>query len=110
MTAVSETQPLNKEQKLAFIAAWLGWAFDGLDGFLYTLVAGPFVAALLTHNNVPPDPGEVVQKAAWIQGAFLIGWALGGAIFGRIGDRIGRTKTLTITILIYALFTATLAK
>jgi MFS family permease len=105
MTAVSETQPLNRDQKLAFIAAWLGWAFDGLDGFLYTLVAGPFVASLLTHNGVKPDGSEVAQKAAWIQGAFLIGWALGGAIFGRIGDRIGRTKTLTLTILIYALFT-----
>ncbi len=105
MSAVSDSKPLNKDQKLAFIAAWLGWAFDGLDGFLYTLVAGPFVFSLMTHNGVKPEMADVTQKAAWIQGAFLIGWALGGAIFGRIGDRIGRTKTLTITILIYALFT-----
>ena len=93
---------LTKEQGLAFSAAWLGWAFDGLDGFLYTLIALPFVGKLLGAGAKPP---EVVEKAALIQAVFLVGWALGGAVFGRIGDRLGRTKTLNLTILTYAAFT-----
>jgi len=37
--------------------------------------------------------------------AFLVGWSIGGFIFGVIGDRIGRTGTMILTILIYAVFT-----
>lgn len=93
---------ITKTQRVGFVAAWLGWAFDGLDGFLYSLVAVPFVKELLPSTA---DSGEVGRKAALIQAVFLFGWAIGGAVFGRIGDRIGRTRTLTITILTYALFT-----
>jgi MFS family permease len=84
------------------VAAWLGWFFDGLDMHLYTLVAAPFVAHLL---SVSVRDDAVGQKSSWIQAAFLVGWALGGGIFGRIGDRLGRSRALMLTILTYALFT-----
>ena len=90
---------------MAFIAAWLGWAFDGLDGFLYTLVAVPFVLQLMTKNGVKPDMGQVTEHAAMIQAVFLVGWAIGGAFFGWVGDRLGRSKTLALTIVTYAVFT-----
>ena len=93
---------ITKQQFKAFAAAWLGWAFDGLDGFMYGLVALPFVGELL--GKAPGDP-ETKSKAAIIQAVFLVGWALGGAVFGRFGDKLGRTKTLNITILFYACFT-----
>jgi MFS family permease len=48
---------------------------------------------------------DVKEKASWIQAAFLIGWALGGAFFGRLGDLIGRSRSLSLTVLTYALFT-----
>ncbi len=48
---------------------------------------------------------EVKEKASWIQAAFLIGWALGGAFFGRLGDLIGRSHALSLTVLTYAAFT-----
>jgi MFS family permease len=86
----------------AFLAAWLGWTFDGLDGLLYVLVAGPLVARLLNQQDSDPD---VAIKGALIQAFFLFGWSIGGAYFGRLGDRLGRARTLTITILVYALFT-----
>jgi MFS family permease len=60
---------------------------------------------------LPPDAaGKVSQEAiGWYGGIifsiFLIGWALGGVVFGIIADRWGRTRTLAVTILIYALFT-----
>jgi MFS family permease len=85
------------------IAAWLGWLFDGLDIHLYTLAAAPFVAQLL--DLADPASGDVKEKSSWIQAAFLVGWALGGGFFGRIGDRLGRTRTLGLTILTYAIFT-----
>lgn len=103
MTAPPATdQPITKPQRRALLAAWLGWAFDGLDGYLYILVAVPFVAKLM--HTVPGDP-DVAKNAALIQAFFLVGWAIGGAVFGRLGDRLGRSRTLTLTILTYACFT-----
>lgn len=85
------------------IAAWLGWTFDGLELHLYTLVALPFVAELL-GGLATTDP-TVGRHASIIQGAFLLGWALGGGFFGRIGDRLGRARALSLTVLTYAAFT-----
>lgn len=85
------------------IAAWLGWTFDGLDMHLYTLVYAQFVAQLLGALSTK-DP-QVGYYSSIIQAAFLLGWALGGGLFGRIGDRLGRSRTLCLTILTYALFT-----
>jgi MFS family permease len=102
---VSDTK-ITKQQWKGLIAAWLGWAFDGLDGYLYVIVAGRFVSQLITaETGLPAGPKDVAAKAAIIQGVFLIGWAAGGAIFGRIGDRIGRSRTLMLTVLTYAIFT-----
>src|SRR5262249_2717614 len=85
------------------VAAWLGWLFDGLDMHLYTLVAAPFVMELLRASSV--TDAAVRAKSSWIQAAFLLGWALGGGFFGRVGDRLGRSRALALTILTYALFT-----
>lgn len=93
---------LTPQQKKSGLAAWLGWLFDGLDMHLYTLVAIPFVAELLSR---PQTDSEVSVKASFIQGAFLVGWAVGGAFFGRIGDLVGRSHALVLTILTYACFT-----
>jgi len=84
-------------------AAWLGWLFDGLELHLYTLVATPLVVQLL-HVSSAADP-QVKEKSAYIQAAFLIGWALGGAFFGRLGDLLGRSRALALTVLTYALCT-----
>lgn len=96
-------RPLTSQQWKSGIAAWLGWTFDGLDMHLYTLVAAPFVAYLL--GNLPTTDPSVGHHAAIIQGAFLLGWALGGGFFGFIGDRLGRARALSLTVLTYAVFT-----
>jgi MFS family permease len=94
---------LTSAQKTSGIAAWLGWLFDGLDMHLYTLVAAPFVMELLAAGS--PADAAVREKSSWIQAAFLTGWALGGGFFGRLGDRLGRSRALSLTILTYCLFT-----
>src|SRR6476469_6173529 len=100
---VTSLGDLTRQQWKSGIAAWLGWLFDGLDMHLYVLVATPFVAELIgVTNQKDPDVGFY---GSWIQAAFLIGWALGGGFFGRIADRIGRSRALMLTILTYALFT-----
>ncbi|HEY4417293.1 MAG TPA: MFS transporter [Verrucomicrobiae bacterium] len=94
---------ISAQQWKSGIAAWLGWTFDGLDMHLYTLVAAPFVMELIAASSTS-DP-QVGHYASLIQGAFLLGWALGGGFFGLIGDRFGRSRTLSLTVLTYALFT-----
>jgi MFS family permease len=103
-STLTESEPtvrLERGQAYAFIAAWLGWGFDGLDGFLYALVATRFVKELMPGA----EKATIATTAALIQAVFLVGWAVGGAVFGRIGDRLGRSRTLTFTIALYALST-----
>jgi MFS family permease len=96
-------QRISARQWKTGLAAWLGWTFDGLDMHLYTLVAAPFVMQLIAASSTS-DP-QVGRYASIIQGAFLLGWALGGGFFGFIGDRLGRSRTLSLTVLTYAAFT-----
>src|SRR5438874_8969435 len=94
---------LSAQQWRSGAAAWLGWLFDGLDMYLYLLVATLFVAELLGAADAK-EP-QVAYCSSWIQAAFLVGWALGGGFFGRVADRLGRSRALMLTILTYALFT-----
>jgi MFS family permease len=105
VSACAEQQfgKISREQWRSGIAAWLGWTFDGLDMHIYTLVAAPFVAQLLQAISTA-DP-RVGHYGSIIQGGFLLGWALGGGFFGQIGDRLGRARTLSLTVLTYAAFT-----
>jgi MFS family permease len=100
---IHSLRDLSPQQWRSGIAAWLGWLFDGLDMHLYTLVAAPFVAELL--GGLPKDHADVKRYSSWIMAAFLVGWALGGGFFGRLGDLMGRSRALSLTILTYALFT-----
>jgi len=94
---------LSPAQWRSGAAAWLGWTFDGLELHLYTLVAAPFVAELL--GGIATTDPAVGKYSSLIQAGFLLGWAFGGGFFGRIGDRLGRARALSLTVLTYALFT-----
>src|SRR5437667_4574363 len=100
---VTQLRQLSRDQWRSGAAAWLGWTFDGLDMHLYTLVAAPFVAQLIGATTTADS--RVGHYSSIIQGAFLLGWALGGGFFGRIGDRLGRARALSLTVLTYAAFT-----
>ncbi len=100
---VSTLGQISPAQWKSGIAAWLGWLFDGLDMHLYTLIAAPFVAELMHVASATDD--AVKARSSWIQAAFLVGWALGGGFFGRLGDVLGRSRALSLTILTYAAFT-----
>lgn len=88
-------------QWLVLFVAWLGWVFDSMDATIYALVLHPALHDLL-HTTATEDIG---WYGGIIFSIFLVGWAVGGVLFGVVADRFGRTKTLVFTILIYAVFT-----
>ena len=93
---------MNRYHWFVLIVAALGWLFDCLDQQIFNLTRNPAMRDLL--HAVPGDP-TVKSHGGWVTSIFLIGWASGGLIFGVLGDRIGRAKTMMITILLYSLFT-----
>jgi MFS family permease len=86
---------------LALWSGFLGWMFDSMDLNLFTLVLFPSVAQLTGSTN----PAEVAQIGGYIVAIKLLCWGIGGIVFGVVADRVGRTRTMVITILIYSIFT-----
>ena len=106
MQATSWRHGVTRYQWLVLFVAWLGWVFDSMDATIYALVLHPALHDLL-HDQTGGDvsPEAIGWYGGIIFSIFLIGWAVGGVLFGVAADRFGRTKTLVVTILIYALFT-----
>jgi MFS family permease len=93
---------LNRYQWFVLIVASLGWAFDTMAQQLFNIARVPAIRALLGPGAAP---GTVSEQAGYATMIFMIGWALGGVVFGILGDRIGRAKTMIVTILLYSGFT-----
>jgi MFS family permease len=85
-----------------FIVAALGWLFDTMDQQLFNLARNPAIAELL---GVAPGDDSVKFFGGVTTSIFMIGWATGGIIFGVMGDRVGRAKTMVLTIVLYSFFT-----
>lgn len=90
---------LDRYQWFVFAMASLAWLFDCLDQQLFLLARGSAMKALL------PPGADLKLFGGYATSIFVLGWATGGLIFGAVGDRIGRAKTLTLTVLIYSLCT-----
>jgi len=82
--------------------ATMGWMFDTMAQQLFNLARNPAIRDLL-GGNAPA--GVVAEQAGFATSIFMIGWATGGVVFGILGDRLGRVKTMTLTILCYSVFT-----
>jgi MFS family permease len=101
---------MNRYQWTVLFAAWLGWGFDVFDGLLFSFVAPNCIPTLL---GLPI--GSAAASAATLRwggiltSMLLLGWSAGGILFGRIADRIGRKRTLLLTMLLYAIGTAACA-
>jgi MFS family permease len=107
---------------MALLAALLGWMFDGFEQGIFPLVGRPALIDLLNlsddarlaHEATDPDVRGAARQRVdgpvglWngrITAAFLIGAALGGWLFGWLGDRIGRVQGMVFSVLTYAAFT-----
>jgi MFS family permease len=97
---------LNRYHWFVLTVAALGWLFDTMDQQLFNLARVPAMRELLAPSpGAVPDPAEVAKWGGIATSIFLIGWATGGLFFGVLGDRIGRAKTMLLTILMYSLCT-----
>src|SRR5947209_5103738 len=97
---------LNRYHWFVLVVAALGWLFDTMDQQLFNLARRPAIRELMAVSpGVAPDDKVIAEYAGYATSIFLIGWATGGLGFGVLGDRIGRAKTMTLTILIYSAFT-----
>ena len=92
---------------LVIAAAWAGWGFDVFDALLFNFVAPNCVPVLM---HLPLGSAAAREATVFWTGAItsllLVGWALGGVLFGWIADAIGRKRALFATIAIYAVGTA----
>jgi MFS family permease len=82
--------------------SWLGWSLDIMDSSLYAMVLFPSVSDLAGSR----EPATVGWIGGTILSIFMIGWALGGIVFGMMADRLGRARTMAISIVVYSIFTA----
>jgi MFS family permease len=101
---------LNRYQWLVLLAAWLGWGFDVFDALLFNYVAPNCVPALLGLQIGSPEAKRATLYWTGVLTAMLlVGWAIGGVLFGLLCDRIGRVRTMMLTMLVYSLGTAACA-
>jgi MFS family permease len=126
---------LTKYQWFVFIVACLAWDLDCMDQQLFNVARRPAMRDLVPQvqpddprlpeltakltketkpGEAPPSAAKVIEAqfnadvntgATWATSIFLIGWAIGGIGFGIMGDRLGRVRTLMLTILLYSVFT-----
>lgn len=95
---------LTQNQVRGFWASWGGWALDGMDSFIYALVMVPALKDLLPRSGIAATPVEIGYYGGLLFALFLVGWGF-AFLWGPIGDRFGRVRTLMLTILCYSLFT-----
>src|SRR5262245_39428413 len=93
---------ITSYQWLILIIASLGWIFDVFEGQVLLSSEKQMLTDLL-----PTGTGEGARDyyKYLALASFLVGGAVGGVFFGGLADRIGRVRTMVITILMYSLFT-----
>ena len=103
---------------LILAAAFLGWLFSGVQMSLMNLASRPATEDFLRSGRLPiaATPAseitpEVLKQAlkreapGWFSyhnSSFLLGAALGGLLFGWLGDRAGRVRAMGLSILCYS--------
>jgi len=94
---------ITRAQWLVLAAAVFGWMFDGVEIALPPIMGRPALIELLgpemaSDKNIGPLLGVLGAM-------FLVGAAAGGVLFGWLGDRFGRVRTMIFSVLTYSLFT-----
>ncbi len=95
---------LSRNQIRGFWAAWGGWTLDGMDSFIYALVLVPSLRDLLPRSGIAATKANVGYYGALLFALFLIGWGM-AFLWGPVGDKFGRVRTLMLTIVFYSVFT-----
>ncbi len=99
-----QATPLTRNQVRGFWASWGGWTLDGMDSFIYALVLVPSLRELLPRSGIAATKGNVGYYGALLFALFLCGWGL-AFLWGPVGDKFGRVRTLMLTVVWYSVFT-----
>jgi MFS family permease len=101
---MTESAVSNRGRTLALVAALLGWMFDGMEMGLFPLVGKDALGEWLRLESDPsrPDKAQVNKWFGIVLACFLVGAATGGVLFGWLGDKIGRVRAMTVSILMYS--------
>jgi MFS family permease len=91
-------------QWFVLAAAFLGWMFDGVEMGIFPLVARPALQSMMPASALGQDQFVGIWMGR-ITALFLVGAAGGGLAFGWLGDRMGRVRAMTLSILTYSIFT-----
>jgi SHS family sialic acid transporter-like MFS transporter len=100
-----QSSPSRGKLYLVLLAAFLGWMFDGMEMGIFPIVAGPALQDMSPGLTGPELKEFVSHWMGWATAFFLWGAALGGIVFGWLGDRIGRVRAMNMSILCYSVFT-----
>jgi MFS family permease len=100
----ASARPLTRNQIRGFWASWGGWTLDGMDSFIYALVLVPSLRDLLPHSGIAATKANVGRYGGMLFALFLIGWGL-AFLWGPVGDKFGRVRTLMLTVVWYSVFT-----
>jgi MFS family permease len=101
---MSASQPLTRNQVRGFLASWGGWTLDGMDSFIYALVLVPSLRDLLPRSGIAATKGNIGFYGGLLFALFLVGWGL-AFLWGPVGDKFGRVRTLMLTVVWYSVFT-----
>ena len=93
---------VTRYQWLVLLIASLGWMFDIFEGQIFVTTFKEAIPSLLPEGS---SEGTAALYNDIALALFLVGGAVGGVFFGVLSDRIGRAKTMLITILVYSVFT-----
>ncbi|HEY3685754.1 MAG TPA: MFS transporter [Streptosporangiaceae bacterium] len=96
---------LTRTERNAFAGSVGGWAMDGFDMAIFSLVLAPVMAALLPASGYRADEATVGYFGQLSAAVFLLGWGF-SFVWGPIADKFGRRPAMIGSILTFAVFTA----
>jgi MFS family permease len=86
---------------IIFFCCWFAGIFAGMNSNIFSVI----LPQVMTDLNGTQNPAVIGQMGSYILSLFLFGWVIGGIFFGILGDILGRVKSLTLSIIIYSVFT-----
>src|SRR4051794_7960820 len=99
MHAPTSSPVTRRQLLLTLLAAFLGWMFDGMEMGIFPIVARPALKEMAPHLSGVEMEAFVMFWMSWATALFLWGAAVGGVLFGWLGDRIGRVRAMNLSIL-----------
>ena len=96
------SQPLSRSARVfVLVAASLGLVFDGIELGLMPVASLSVSKSLLGEAFTPTLGGDWFAR---FTAALMLGAAVGGILLGNLGDRIGRSRAMGVSILFYSIF------